>query len=815
MTYGQGSINLRPIKFAFLVNPHDTKSLLKVIRINTFLWGGTYNPIIPVLKRTPKVFQNNTSEVQGIKNIVAGYIDAFDPDYVVEVTPCSYLSEVKGFRSCITLGDITVGLGEYLAPSYGIGLFEILDHFIKSELKYVRQNPLEITILSFREKYHLFLASIFGELQPEVNHIFNKYYLDRLNAKKVDCDISNYHSFLKPDILFFRRLSSLYFEILKGGYNKTYFFYLDATNPFDVIDFWNLRALGEYVIPIPKQIAYTNYIEKYLQVHIQPLLSSSVLNSPFGSGITILKARNIESVESKQFSNHCRNNIIKRNNQIHLYLQNFFPRIWDKWGRIRDFAECCFLTADSIDFNITNDNDQINCKILAPKFIRYEGFGQSRFANEIKIRTHGSKIPIAEVIPEGDERLTRVFSPSFIDKWRFSKRNIVYFATHLSTQLSLKIPKAADIFKNWLKLNGWNVELSSVGYIAAQMIENLHGINGINILASKEIIDLLIGMEKGKYKQFQEIRESIKKHVKHLFPHLDTTQINENAEMRLQNLIDLNILETGIEMQCPICQQHSWFSLNGIHNMMNCPKCTKQFKFPTNPQKDTRWVYRTVGPFSLPKRAYGIYSNLLTLRFFSQLLTAPTTPLIGFRVKKDSKEIEIDLGLFFKDSEFSHESSKLIIAECKTYNSFEKKDVNRMKTIAKKFPGAVLVFSTLNNDLTNKEKDLLRPFVKRCRKYEKTDSSHNLILILTGTELFAFQRPPGCWKEAGGKHRTFAKKSTYRYTHPLSFDLLCDLTQQKYLGLPPRQDKLIKKLKQRAKSKALKNPEKKHGKTLT
>lgn len=49
MPSGTIKITLRPLKLAFLVNPSNTNALLKIIQINTFLWGGTYNPIIPAL----------------------------------------------------------------------------------------------------------------------------------------------------------------------------------------------------------------------------------------------------------------------------------------------------------------------------------------------------------------------------------------------------------------------------------------------------------------------------------------------------------------------------------------------------------------------------------------------------------------------------------------------------------------------------------------------------------------------------------------------------------------------------------------------
>ena len=60
MTKGTVKVTLRPIKLAFLVHPEDKKSLLESIEINTFLWGGVYNPIIPTYKRIPSKWKDNS-----------------------------------------------------------------------------------------------------------------------------------------------------------------------------------------------------------------------------------------------------------------------------------------------------------------------------------------------------------------------------------------------------------------------------------------------------------------------------------------------------------------------------------------------------------------------------------------------------------------------------------------------------------------------------------------------------------------------------------------------------------------------------------
>ena len=53
-------IRLRPIRFGFLVRPDDAeKNVLEIFRINTCLWGGRFNPIIPFFKYVPSWWERH------------------------------------------------------------------------------------------------------------------------------------------------------------------------------------------------------------------------------------------------------------------------------------------------------------------------------------------------------------------------------------------------------------------------------------------------------------------------------------------------------------------------------------------------------------------------------------------------------------------------------------------------------------------------------------------------------------------------------------------------------------------------------------
>jgi hypothetical protein len=80
-------VRLRPIRFGFLVKPDDGNSLLQVFRVNTCLWGGRFNPIIPHLRTVPRWWDRHGHRFESAKQIVDGYLDFFEPDFIVESVP--------------------------------------------------------------------------------------------------------------------------------------------------------------------------------------------------------------------------------------------------------------------------------------------------------------------------------------------------------------------------------------------------------------------------------------------------------------------------------------------------------------------------------------------------------------------------------------------------------------------------------------------------------------------------------------------------------------------------------------------------------
>ena len=786
MTRGTINVRLRPIKLAFLVNPKDKNSLLKAIEINTFLWGGMFNPIIPTYRRIPQKWEYGPFKNPNSQSVISGYLDNFDPDYVVPMGECANYSLDLGNRERIEdVSEILAPVEEDGVPNYGIGLFEVLHYFIEQELRFQRRYPLDICIPHFGTRFRPFLASVFGTFPENIDTIFWEHFAEALGAKKIDCSASNYAEFLNPRKLFLRRMTQFYLESI-GGQQQCIFF-LDATNSLDVMDYWNLRAIGWNVIPVPKQFAQSDKTKQLTLDFIEANYVPRYSNPEIYHHTTILKSRSISQDEHRHF---CVSLDLSPSDETYkkpkVMIPTLYPRIWDDWARDADHVECCELEADTAEHDISTNQEIIRFKTLDPKFInRFGGYGKSRFANEIELRLYDDTELFAAVIPEGGRELARVIGGFNLFDWRLSRKGLVYLSRHSKRTVSLSLPQAEAIVTKWLELRGWTVELSPAGRNAKQMIRQLGGVNGTWILAKEGIVELLGEMNSSDEKSMLEVdlRGRIAKIANQMTPeianqtkHKRNEAIKRIQERILQQLTKKKVLQLGMEIQCPVCARSPWYSVKDADYELQC-RCLEWISFPPA-SKEIKWSYRTLGPFSFPKQAHGAYTVLLTLHFFSFLLDGAITPLMSFTAEKGKVEMEADLALFFQGSKFGDSKTEVIFAECKTFNAFQKKDADRMINLGDAFPGSVLVFATLKKSLSQKEKTILRPVVNRSRKYRKNDRPFNPVLILTGTELFSELDLSQSWEEAGGIRATFAQSSALA-----NLLELCDLTQQIYLDM--------------------------------
>lgn len=776
----------------FAMKPNDWTGLINSIETASALWGGMFFPMIPIRKRITGSLKKEISPRFTASNIISGYLDAFDPDIVAKVNGAAVPADLVSNRKQILLSEIFQDFSEDWTPRYGIGITEMLSYFARRELTYVRQQPLRIVFPKLATQYRGFLASVFGLLRPDVGAAV-KEVLPENTIEAPECSIENFADFLGPEILFVRRLTTQHLQAKSTTEACLYF--LNAANAEDIIDYWNLRAAGWSVLPVPQQAFETASIKQLVTKFVNENYWSYRHNPNFFHHTNVIKARNASAPDLVKFINSLSLEPPKAEHSPRITIIPSYPRIWDEWARDKDQVDVQRISSSRSEIDISDDVPRLNFSPIAPKFLgRFGGHGTPRFANDIEIRFYGGSEPYAEVIPAGDDRLVRAIGTYGFEEWRFSRHGISHLCRHPEFTVRLAPPRADRVFTEWLRCNGWDVELSDKGYIATQMLKRLGGVWDSTILASRGLIGLLRRMTTVHAVPDTKVvgikpTESTEPAAKILKAKTFNAEISKfcaaegvrESDQYLRRLLELQIFRLGLEVQCPTCRQRWWESLKALDYDLNCPNCFETFSVSSWLPKDFEWAFRTAGPFSLPGSAFGVYAVLLTLRFFSMLLHGASTPLLSFKLRKGASEVEVDLGLLFDLREHGKDRREIVFAECKSYNEFTRVDVQRLESLGRNFPGAVLVIAVLRDNLSTREQNLLRPFVNRSRRYWKGERPVHPVLILTGNELFASDAPPRCWEKLGAKYATF--KERYELAYNLAD--LADATQRIYLGLPP------------------------------
>jgi hypothetical protein len=128
----------------------------------------------------------------------------------------------------------------------------------------------------------------------------------------------------------------------------------------------------------------------------------------------------------------------------------------------------------------------------------------------------------------------------------------------------------------------------------------------------------------------------------------------------------------------------------------------------------------------------------------------------------------------------------LVFGEAKSFgrDTFKPEDVGNLRALAERFPGAVLVFSTLRlpNEISSTELESIRNLALWGREHVDGDfRTRAPVVVLTGIELFAGFSLDDAWKKAGGEHAQFGEA---RWLETANLRILADVTQQLYLALP-------------------------------
>ncbi len=681
-------------------------------------------------------------------------------------------------KICLQQNDGPVGIG--------LSVIDLYRHLYNREYQFVRKHPVKVVHpIPRMGKFGTFVAACFGGFPTAEGLDFFKHaYQEAFEATDLSVDGENLFETLKgcKTPLW---MGSCGIEVRRRSWtsNPTLFF-MDATQPKDLIDFWNLRALGRRILPVPRQWAdqLVDPCKAFVQAQHIPLRH----NPNIKQWTTLLKSRSVGRGEFDAFAR-----------QVHvqgdeaLSIQHWYPRLWDDWARDKDHGERCELCAEEGETESRASGSWIAFRGLFPTFAdEFTTAGKPAWANVVRIRDSSLGTELAQVLPPDLGVLDRLLDTMDFNATMTTSEGIVVLSRYQDWTHHWTLPDGFSVFHSWLKGRGFKAELSGAGRVTMQLIRSLGGPLGANLIGDADILKLLDQMAHGLVEiPSEDSHVSGKPPVRGRIVNRKTIwdlllKANEGkkdrAERRFNSLLKRGIFRLGLELKCTQCSQRNWYGLSEIADHLRCERCLQEFSFPSvNPPKEA-WSYRTQGPFSVENFAQGGYTVALAVRFLVSTSHAEATWVPSMKmIDGNGSEVEIDFGIWWRDSSINMGAPSLLLGECKSFNTFGKEDLKRARTLAESFPGATLVFATLRPSLKPHEKTRIAALARRGRKHLKGDNWRTPVMVLTSHELMSDLGPPSCWRDAGGRFAEFAKG--FRGIGGLSE--LCDATQQLHLEM--------------------------------
>jgi hypothetical protein len=777
---------LRPIRLAYVVPPDNQKILRAVIEINTCLWGGIQNAIIPLYGRRPKLWEDRWEWPGGVE-YAKGLLAGFEPDFVVEAE--------KGLASKLDTPDrrvvaITDVLDQNRDPhvGYGISAVDVLRHAYDEELKFVRRTKLR-AVWSDAAAPTIFEAVALGSYPKDTGlRYFQKVFEDVFEPESLAGNVAAIF-----DVLVARAVTPLraHQYALDGrpgmGWRSwdAVLFLLDPECTPDLIDFWNLRAWGIRCFPLPIGSVKENAASCAGLITRQNVRLRGNPDPNMKHRTTLLKARSV----SRQFLEEAAR-LLQPRPPDSLVMQDWMPRYWDSSARGFDMNERGELVGAHDDLDVPVNDRHIRFDLLEPSFATNVGLaGLPCWANTVALRDFSST-ETGLVFPRDGAELTGLLHAFDHGGLQALRDGIAVVSTESQVTQHWEVPDGQAVVRDWCAGKKLPFRPSAAGKTAVEVARALGGLQGLRVLESVEVLKLLEGASGGGSILQHELLGLLKK----VEPH------PEAPGNVLRSLVRRNVLRLGVRLDCEACETEGWYALEELAAPLRCGRCLRTFPFPADRPPHKKWAYRTQGSFALSGYAKGAYATLFALRCLGPTHNAEMSWFPGCEIGPEVSKYELDFVAFWRKRWARSGPVRVLIGECKTFDKFTQKELRRFREVAKQFPETIRVFATLRDELEGAERDAIASLAREGRRF---GGSRSPVLVLTKTELLSTARPPYCYKDAGSR---FAKFKDFNVAPTAGDDGLvglCDLTQQVHLGMEPMWktfDKEFEKRRARRKS---------------
>jgi hypothetical protein len=565
--------NARPTRLAFILPSPDRDLLLNVISRATTLWGGIFNPIVILddATRLAHGVHYETLTPQPYLERQDDILSSFDPDFLINYSDEPLPEALKRFQHrtypAARLDWNPWGRQEM---SYFVDVYPILDELWDREFKGNQSPRIK---LRFPEKAaseaSLFLAARYGMYSNDDAY---EFLTSNFAAESFTYN-AQFKAALKPGAIYSPlSVTASHCVSRRQPIRSHAFFLLNPEDPFDVMEYWNLRAAGVDMLPFTLEDfkEFENPIRDFGAASAYPI-NDTVTNMPI-----IIKAPSITDAEHEEVAQwigaqglvtqlsrmswvpHSRRDIYGVGNELEV-------------GPIRAF-----------EGNAVGVLDEGHGKLQGPKpsFLTSQ-YRDQHWSMGMSFYTYGNETASYELpwLNSGCDALVghKIGWHSEMDATHVSRHGIVSQHDGDDGDVRLSPITSIEVVRAFLEGSGIEyVQTSGPGLALARILEMMGGFHSCEVFQNDAIRQTLEDMAKGDPRTVHSVKISLIQALKTYEIHgraASQAEKGERAGRLLNSAIEAKLFKVGLVFQCSRCHRRNWYATTDFTDRYNCKSC--------------------------------------------------------------------------------------------------------------------------------------------------------------------------------------------------------------------------------------------------
>jgi hypothetical protein len=638
---GTTNINIlyRPIRIGFLIPDGDIDGLVKAATINSLLWGGINNPMIPIGADTNQA--KNLIEIFNVDTIFP-INDSIDMDKLYDKYSPMRHAHLIGYANFLDVEWQVHGRKRYC-----LDIHNIIDHIWNTRTHSWPSDKKSHYIKvswNVEDTEAKVFPILFGAF-PEPKSVYEQDFFEGLHSDTIDI-LPNFD--IPSSINDKKCLIQLTSYQLQTGFQERHndSLYIGSGNSFeDLLGFWNLRAAG---IPM----LFYNYDNqkrwsRFIQAHLEKLhekIQRRIVNREFEQATIPLYYYSIEDLNIEVFcqSHNVNAKFTRRNlksprrNHLRFPIKPIIPYLQERvvLANVERGNSRYEISCELPPLSFTDPNDQgARLQHFVAVFSPYTEFAYP---------LHTIRVPLLRGLLEDIGR-DILFDPH---NAVLQEEGIGLVTSSFRGSENL-YPISYDVLvERVLRYVGIKSEPSQAGILAKTLVEQLGGLEGSRVLKIRGVRKLIKAysvndnFDKGAARCHINDSGDIER-----FKSLYIKGAKATAELAFDTLLEKGLIRTGLDLRCAKCHLSNWLSVNRLDESWSCEYCGEKQPIATLLASPAgKWRFRKSGLLGKDNNQEGAIPVLLTLLQLKRILEHPSFVYsAGLNLTGDNIDCEIDL----------------------------------------------------------------------------------------------------------------------------------------------------------------------------